>query len=1036
VADDLGTQLGIQNEINKVLVAREAIMKRNASLLQGQAQLAKELCNALRCENLDGIEERLQGIRNAMEDAANAAEDAADNFNDVTDEIGKMVDELEDAQSATKSLDSAFDSLDGVAAVFSTIGGSISGAFSAVGKAVTGISSLVSKTFGALIDGAYEAAQAGRSMAEAFEEVRDQFGDLASGEGLAITEAFHDVDKAASEFGVNLGSRFGPFVEGSIAKLKAMAAAIENLGDLGPLLKNQFTGKVAFAMDSLAKGAGLSGEAFQSLANRSLNAGQSLEGVLEQTSRSIASVAKGIGVSTKTLGKSFDAIAKDVTNFGHLTIQEMTSLAAVMTETGISMSTVQGIASKFDQFDSAADSVAKLTQAFGLNLNAVDLLNASDEERLQMLKTSFMEQGKSIDQLSRQERQYLAQSAGIAESDLERVFGDQAGSIDETASAAERAQEAQIGMAASMKEMEKSIKRIFRPLQKFSGFLEAFLEGFNKAFALSGLLAPLQNALVKVEELGNRAGDAFSKFVEDAGGLEAVFDLKAFIAPFRFITKFFEEIAEGKAVTEAFDSMFTNLLLHLETQVTEFVPFANKIIDSILGVLNSPEVQASMRKAFTGLLDTLKRIVDDPVVKQGLQGAALGLVTIFGSSLAFNLLSSLPAMILSGLSMALPMVAKKIGMGGVKKAATKIATKLGGLFVPGPGWIYTAIVAAISGGLAGSDIEERMGAELDAKFSSEMGAVGGKLAASLLNAFTLGLLPDSWLMAVGNFGGNIAQSFSDALDFLGLDTVRDILENGITGLFDTFRGFGDVLKNFFNPGKQADVINGAADFAKGILDVASATIAYFPALIIDIARMGLNGIGSVFTMENAKLVFKGFFTGISNVFSIFLGIILGIGDSLFDGLKINFLKGLNSLIDGVAGIPLVSSLLNKAGIEKFDISKLEKAADAAAIQASNVSQSATATAEAVVAETNETTKAIRAIGKSGTDASVAIDDFIKGTSTGASRITVDREKVQFAINLNVNLVADKLAEALSDRAVVSDEFVLSRSGGGITPGTA
>jgi len=150
---------------------------------------------------------------------------------------------------------------------------------------------------------------------------------------------------------------------------------------------------------------------------------------------------------------------------------------------------------------------------------------------------------------------------------------------------------------------------------------------------------------------------------------------------------------------------------------------------------------------------------------------------------------------------------------------------------------------------------------------------------------------------------------------------------------------------------------------------------------------------------------------------------------------LNFMKALNVIIDSINAIPFLDKLLG-GSVAKFDISSIAAAADKAADQSAKISKATTATAEAVIADANETTKAVRAIGESGTDAAVALDEFVKGTSTGASKITVDREKIQFAINLNVNLVADKLAEALSDKAIVSEDFVLTRAGGGITPSVA
>jgi len=1039
VADDLGSQLGIQSEINKVLVAREAIMKRNASLLQGQAQLAKELCNALRCENLDGMEERLKGIRDAMEDASNAAREASGEFDDLNDELGKMVDGLDDASSSSKKLGKSLDVLGGIASGFKLVAGSITGAFSAVFNVVRGVTGLVSSAFGAMVQAANDAAASGRDMAEAFEDVREEFGDLATGEGLAVTEAFRDVDKAANEAGVNLGSRFGPFVEGSVAKLKAMAAAMGNLGDLGPLLEKQFTGRVAFAMDSLSKGAGISGEAFQSLANRSLNSGQTLEGVMEQTSRSIASVAKGIGVSTKTLGKSFDAIAKDVTNFGHLTVQEMTSLAAVMTKTGISMATVSGIASKFDQFDSAAESVAKLTQAFGLNLNAVDLLNASDEERLQMLKSSFLEQGKSIDQLSRQERQYLAQAAGIAESDLERVFGDQAGSIDETATAAERAQEAQISMAASMKEMEKSIKRIFGPLLQLSGFFSSFFDGVDKGFKESGKnpFRPLYEAMREVFSIGQQVGRIIAELIDKAGGLENVLDLEAMKAPFKFILTFFEDLKAGKGFDVAFGDLLDSMLTHAEERITKFVPFMNKVVQKMLDVLNDPAVQTMLTDAFTKLLATAQKIVSDPAVQAGLQATAKGLVAILVGSLGFNLALALPGAFLQGISWALGGVAARLGGAALKKAAGKIGPKLATFLVPGYGQILALIVAGITAAFSASDIENRIGSEIDSTFSDPLANSGAKLATTFLNAITLGLLPDDLLTGMAKFFGNIGQSISDLLDYLGLTNFKIRVERALGGIFAAFKGLGTFLGSFFDPSNKSfmDAFTGAEDLGQGLVEAIFSAMSGLNALFMDVLWGILGLIGKVFTIENVKAAAIGLLKGFGKLFLGIGGLISGILKGIYSSIELEFKTYINSLIDTVNSIPGIQTLMG-GPIEKFDLSKIESVTSKAAENAASVQANAAAAAKAVVESTNETTEAVRAIGESGTDAAVALDDFIKGTSNGANKITVDREKIQFAINLNVNLVADKLAEALSDKAIVSEDFVLTRAGGGVTPSTA
>jgi len=74
---------------------------------------------------------------------------------------------------------------------------------------------------------------------------------------------------------------------------------------------------------------------------------------------------------------------------------------------------------------------------------------------------------------------------------------------------------------------------------------------------------------------------------------------------------------------------------------------------------------------------------------------------------------------------------------------------------------------------------------------------------------------------------------------------------------------------------------------------------------------------------------------------------------------------------------------------------------------------------------------LRKLGHNGVDLDATIDTIQKGITTNKTKITIDRDKIELNVKLNVNLVADKLAEALSDRSVVSDEFRLVRSGGGV-----
>ena len=51
MADDLGSQLSVQQQINKVLQQRNTLLAQQAKMLGTQIQLAAEYCKALDCSD-------------------------------------------------------------------------------------------------------------------------------------------------------------------------------------------------------------------------------------------------------------------------------------------------------------------------------------------------------------------------------------------------------------------------------------------------------------------------------------------------------------------------------------------------------------------------------------------------------------------------------------------------------------------------------------------------------------------------------------------------------------------------------------------------------------------------------------------------------------------------------------------------------------------------------------------------------------------------------------------------------------------------
>ena len=95
-------------------------------------------------------------------------------------------------------------------------------------------------------------------------------------------------------------------------------------------------------------------------------------------------------------------------------IKVFKQLAAQAAATGLAISDLTGLAEKFDTYDGAAESVGRLNSLLGGDyLNSVQMLNASEGDRIKMLQDSLKMSGRQFSDMNRFEKKALASSVGI-----------------------------------------------------------------------------------------------------------------------------------------------------------------------------------------------------------------------------------------------------------------------------------------------------------------------------------------------------------------------------------------------------------------------------------------------------------------------------------------------------------------------------------------------------------------------------------------------------------------------------------------------
>ena len=218
-------QLDIQNQINKVLQQRTAILKNQSKFLSAQTQTAIEMCNALDCSGLDGMKERLAEIQDGLKEAAEEAQNLEGSASSASSAVNRM------ASSGAKKgglLSKAFSPMGGM---FAGLGVGMVSAFKGGMNMLTGFldsakrlpgiigsigKSLIMLPFSLLNNLTSFAAGAGggvSALRTAMEDLKETFGSLASNEGKNVMQGFKNMRKQSQSLGgsgIRMARIFGP----------------------------------------------------------------------------------------------------------------------------------------------------------------------------------------------------------------------------------------------------------------------------------------------------------------------------------------------------------------------------------------------------------------------------------------------------------------------------------------------------------------------------------------------------------------------------------------------------------------------------------------------------------------------------------------------------------------------------------------------------------------------------------------------------------------------------------------------------------
>lgn len=220
---------------------------------------------------------------------------------------------------------------------------------------------------------------------------------------LDLTEAGVSMEDASGAF-TGIAKSFSAFDPKNISNFVKMTEEAALLSKLGVGVES-----TAKAMDHFSRAMGAS-------AGMTDADGNLIAGNVADLTRSIATMGQQIGITTEKAMSDFTSSLGRLSMFGKNSIKVFKELSAVVKATGLEMSTLTGIAQTYDKFDSAADSVAKLNAVLGTQLSTIKMMNATDSERIIMMREQVMLRVGTMDNfenMSKFEKMYVAQAMGL-----------------------------------------------------------------------------------------------------------------------------------------------------------------------------------------------------------------------------------------------------------------------------------------------------------------------------------------------------------------------------------------------------------------------------------------------------------------------------------------------------------------------------------------------------------------------------------------------------------------------------------------------
>ena len=350
-----------------------------------------------------------------------------------------------------------------------------------------------------------DAVDKGSSLADVTTAMKDGFVEMVNPTNM-LASSIIKVVKGTQELTGDLGSAFGQFkettgggdeylgvlsdvvsenyalgvsTEQSVAAVGTLYTELEMFNQMSMEAQTQLGATVA-KLEAFDVSASAAAEAADILMQ---GIGYTADEFIQFEQR-LKSMSSAIGVPMSKLHKQFAQASQVIAQYGEKGEEEFRKLAAAAKATGVEMSSLLQIAGQFDTFQEASDHVGSLNAALGgTYFNTVEMVKASEEERIDIMRQRIKLAGKDWSQMGKYERKMFAAALNIKDlNDANKLLGTSNQAYEELQRMASDA-------SMSLADLSEEAFNTLGPMQKFEMILRKFQKPFDSVLKMLDLLA-------------------------------------------------------------------------------------------------------------------------------------------------------------------------------------------------------------------------------------------------------------------------------------------------------------------------------------------------------------------------------------------------------------------------------------------------------------------------------------------------------------------------------------------------------------------